>query len=94
MGNYYARFGGRRMEKGPQGYLASRLPYSAIPYKQKRHGSAEQQHHAQSWRQGWTGQMSESTVSLETTPLEGDFDDTYTLPRSSSFVKQQVTFEF
>jgi hypothetical protein len=26
MGNYYARFGGGRMEKGPQGYLASRLP--------------------------------------------------------------------
>lgn len=31
MGNYYARFGGRRMEKGPQGYLASRLPYSSTP---------------------------------------------------------------
>jgi len=26
MGNYYARFGGGRMEKGLQRYLASRLP--------------------------------------------------------------------
>ena len=33
MGNYYARFGGGRMEQGPQGYLASRLPYSSNPAK-------------------------------------------------------------
>src|SRR5258708_38115003 len=32
MGNYYARFGGGRMEQGPQGYLASRLPHSFGPY--------------------------------------------------------------
>jgi len=31
MGNYYARFGGGRMEQGPQGYLASRLPYDTGP---------------------------------------------------------------
>lgn len=31
MGNYYARFGGGRMEKGQQRYLASRLPYSDTP---------------------------------------------------------------
>jgi hypothetical protein len=27
MGNYPVRFGGGRTEKGPQGYLAGRLPY-------------------------------------------------------------------
>jgi hypothetical protein len=27
MGNYQVRFGGGRLEKEPQGYLASRLPY-------------------------------------------------------------------
>jgi hypothetical protein len=31
MGNSDARFGGGRMEQGPQGYLASRLPYSSGP---------------------------------------------------------------
>jgi hypothetical protein len=31
MGNYYARFGGGRMEKDLSGYLASRLPYGNEP---------------------------------------------------------------
>lgn len=33
MGNYYARFGGGRMEKEWSGYLASRLPYGNEPWR-------------------------------------------------------------